>query len=420
MRKLTLADAAALLREGDTVYLGGCAGEPSSLIDAVAAQHGLWRDVTLTGAFIPGVNDRDYSAIGVGTSAQTIFATSGLREGRSVGRVSHLPISYTAFWDRLSRRGAIDIAFVQITPARADGTVGFGIAGDFGPGVALGGARMVGLVNPSMPDPVLGPRLPVDRFEALVDMDAPLTPYEPASLDPVSARIGENVAALVEEGDTIQLGLGKVQAAVLASLTGRKDLGFHGGMIAPAMVPHLSAGTFGLGVTTGVALGSQAFYREITSFPDVDFRPVGSTHALPVLGGIRSFVAINSVLEVDLFGQANAEIVEGRQISGQGGLVDFVRGARCSPGGRSILALASTASRGTVSRIVPTLASGTPATVARADADIVVTEYGAAHLRDVDVEERARRLVQVAHPAFRDELARAWGARAQTHAADNQ
>jgi acyl-CoA hydrolase len=420
MRKLTLADAVALVRRGDTVYLGGCCGEPSSLLDAVVARPDLWRDVTLTGAFIPGVNDRDYSVVGTGTTVRTLFSTAGLRAGRAAGRVDHLPISYTAFWDLLGRPGSIDIGFVQVTPPRADGTVGFGIAGDFGPGVAMCGARMVGLVNPSMPDTILAPRLPVDRFAALVDVDAPLTPYEPAPLDPVSARIGENVAALVETGDTIQLGLGKVQAAALAALAGRKGLGFHGGMIAPAMVPHLDAGTFGLGVTTGVALGSAAFYREITSFPDIDFRPVGATHALSVLGGIRSLVAINSVLEVDLFGQANAEIVEGRQVSGQGGLVDFVRGARCSPGGRSILALASTASRGTVSRIVPALARGTPATVARADADIVVTEYGAAHLRDVDVEERARRLVQVAHPGFRDELARAWAAGAQTHAADHQ
>lgn len=405
---LSAAAAAALVVPASRVYLAGCCGEPGAILDAVAADPELWRDVDLLGAYIPGVNKRDLSGLGRNTTARTIFATEGLRPGRSAGTVAIWPAHYTELYRHLAAPGSIDIAFFQVPPPRNDGTVGFGVAADFSPAPALADARLVAQINPSMPDVADGPRLPVERFEAFVEADQPLIAYDSGRRDPVIDAIGARIAGLIREDDTIQLGLGKMQQAVLEALGDHRDLGFHSGMISDPILPLLERNVFSRGVTTGVALGSLALYERIASQPDLRFRPVGETHAIGQLARIERFISINSVIEVDLFGQANAEILGGRQVSGLGGMVDFVRGARNSAGGRSILALPATAERGQRSRILAALPTGVPAGVSRTDVDCVVTEHGVAELRGASVNERAERLIAIAAPDFRDALAADW------------
>ena len=157
-----------------------------------------------------------------------------------------------------------------------------------------------------------------------------------------------------------------------------------------------------------MALGDRDFYEELRHESRIDYTPVGQTHDAGVLRAIPRFVSVNSILEVDLFGQGNGEFVGETQVTGHGGLVDFIRGAMASDGGRSILALPSTAGRGGASRIVPRLSARDPVTVSRADVDWVVTEHGAVHLRHATLDERAERLISIADPRFRDDLARAW------------
>ncbi|MCX5577685.1 acetyl-CoA hydrolase/transferase family protein [Kaistia terrae] len=405
---LSAADAAALAAPRSRVYVAGCCGEPGAILDAVAADPELWRDVELLGAYIPGVNKRDLSALGQNTVARTIFATEGLRPGESAGTVAIWPAHYSELYRHLAVPGAIDIAFFQVPPPRDDGTVGFGIAADFSPAPAFAGARLVAQINRNMPDVADGPRLPVERFEAFVEADQPLIAYDCGKRDPVIDAIGARIAGLVREGDTIQLGLGKMQQSVLEALGGHHDLGFHSGMISDAILPLLDNRVFSRGVTTGVALGSLALYERVASLTQLRFRAVGETHAIGQLARIERFISINSVIEVDLFGQANAEILGGRQVSGLGGMVDFVRGARHSAGGRSILALPATAERGQRSRILAALPAGVPAGVSRTDVDCVVTEHGVAELRGASVDERAERLIAIAAPGFRDALAADW------------
>ena len=406
---LSAREAAALAAPGASLFIGGCCGEPTAVLDAVLAEPDLWRDVTFNGAFIPGVNRRNLQAIGVGTRVRTIFSTEGLRPGQGAGAVSLWPAHYTELWRHLATPGAVDIAYFQVPPPRADGTIGFGIAGDFSPAPVLAGARLVGIVNPSMPDVADGPRLPAERFTALVEADDPLLTYDAGRLDPAIARIGELIAGRISDGDTIQLGLGKVQMAVLAALANHRGLGFHGGMISDAILPLLDAGTFSRGITTGVALGSATLYCRAADAA-IRYRPVGETHAINRLSGIERFASINSLVEIDLLGQGNAESLGGRQISGLGGMVDFVRGARLSRGGLSILALPATSDRGARSRIVAALDRGTAVGVSRSDVDCVVTEHGFADLRGAGLDERAARLIAIAAPAFRDVLAEDWAA----------
>lgn len=408
MRMLSAREASALASPGDTVYVAGCCGEPGVILDTVAGEPHLWRDVTLVGAFIPGVNERDLASIGTNTKVETIFATHGLRRSPHAARVRHLPFHYSEFQRYLAEPGTVQVAYMQVPPPAGDGTVSFGVAADFSPALVSGHARLVGIVNPAMPDPPHAVRVPAGRFEGFVEAETPLLQYDAGPLDEATEAIGRAIAALLRPGDTLQLGLGKVQAAVLRNLDGTWDLGFHGGMISTPILAPLRQGVFSRGVVTGVALGSPELYREVRDNPAIRFSPVVLTHAFHTLANTRQFVSVNSVIEVDLHGQANAETVGGSQISGQGGLVDFVRGARASTGGRSILALSSTAGRGRHSRIVPALAPGTPVAVTRADVDLVVTEHGVADLRHADLEERAARLIAVAAPQFRQTLAEQW------------
>lgn len=376
------------------------------MLDAVAADPELWQGVTVTGAFIPGVNDRDYSALGQGGTVETVFVTAGLRADRAVGRVAHLPMHYTAFYNRLARPGVVDLVVVTVPPPQGD-SIGLGLCADFAPAAIAAGARLIGLVNPNMPDPPGAPRLPIARFEALAEASAPLPELLRSPPDPRSAQIAAHIEKLVPKGGSLQLGLGSMQSAVLRALQGRDDLGFHGGMISDDVLDAAGTGCFRRGITTGVALGSRAFYDRLGGTRQVRFAPVGHTHEIGTLSAIPGMTCINSGLEVDLTGQVNVEYLNGHQSSGQGGMIDFVRGARAAFGGVAIMALPATARRGTVSRIVPQLAQGTPVSVARADVDVVVTEYGAADLREADLATRRSRLIAIADPAFREDLMRA-------------
>ena len=206
------------------------------------------------------------------------------------------------------------------------------------------------------------------------------------------------------------MGLGKLQSAVVDALSGTADLGLHGGMVSDAVLDAVGNGGFRRGVTAGVALGSRSFYDQVATDPRIRFVPVHRTHDAAVLRSLPNFVSVNSVLEVDLFGQCNGEFLGDRQITGHGGLVDFVRGANASEGGRSIIALPSTAGQGRSSRIVPRLGPSRPVTLARSDVQWVVTEHGAANLAHADTEQRAERLLNIADPAFRNWLTDGWAA----------
>ena len=398
--------AAGDVRPGGRVYVSGCLGEPTAILDAVERNSRLWREVRLTGALIPGVNTRDYCALGENTTVETIFALSAPGKSGPRGTVAILPFHYSSFWQWLSRPGGVDVAFFQVTPPRADGTVGLGPSVDFVPAVLESGCRAYGVVNRHLPDAVNGVRIPLERLRGLVAGDRKLPAYGPGRGDAATRRIAERICSLLPEACTLQLGLGRAQGAVLEALGARTSLGFHGGMISQAMLPALDAGIFSRGVVTGVALGNADFIAAAARRSDIAFRPVRDTHGIDALAAVDRFVAVNSVLSVDLFGQANVEMMGHRQVSGHGGLVDFMRGAMRSPGGRSVLAIPATARNGTLSRIVPELSS--PVSVARSDVDMVVSEYGVAELRDAGVEDRAERLIAIAAPAFREGLADAW------------
>ena len=403
-----------LLRPGMTVFVQGASGEPRPLLHALAAAPEASAGVHYAGCMIPGVNTVDPASFHQGARLTSFFVFGDIARSHAAGRVRLLPLHYSGIWDYLARL-QIDLALLQVTPPDRHGRCSLGVSVHFVPAVLDRARAIVAEVNAAMPRPAHSHELDYDRLDYVVETDRPLVALATGGPAPEIDRIGRNVASLIEDGDTIQIGIGKVPAAVLASLRDRRDLGLHGGLVSDEVAELHAAGVLtgarksherGVMVCTA-ALGSEAVYRWAGRCRDLRFAPVSHTHDLRVIARIDRFVAINSVLAVDLSGQANAETVGGRQVSGTGGLLDFVRGARLSKGGRSILALPSTAG-GRTSRIVPRLGESDVVSCPRADADVVVTEHGVADLRDRSIDERAEALIAIAAPAFRSALAGEW------------
>lgn len=418
-RWISAAEVAGLLAPGMTVFVAGGAAEPRAIGRALRAQPEASAGVTYVGAVLPGARATPFADIHPQSRLLTCMLTPGLRELYAAGRVGLVPLQYRAIHDWLEREVPVDVAMLQVTPPDAAGRCAFGLRVDFAP-VALAKAKLVvAEINTALPVLPGCPTLPFAAIDCAVAVERPPGEEPPAAIDATAQAIGAEIARWVRDGDCLQVGVGSIPDAALAALAEHNDLGVHSGMIAHGIAALARRGVITCArktadrgrIVTGFVAGDADTYAWARAAPELLLRPVDYTHDHGVLAGIDNFVAINSAVEVDLFGQINAEMIGGRQHSGTGGGLDFMRGALRARGGRSIVALAATAARGAVSRIVPTLAQGTVATVPRTDADIVITEHGAARIRYLDTEARARALIEIAAPQFRAQLRAAWEAR---------
>ena len=408
----SLAD---LLAPGRRVYAPGVAGESPLLVAALRAAPEACRGVVFTGVWLPGINRIDYAGLHDEAKAEVYFVGPDQRPSFAAGRTAYFPLSYHAVYRRFEEAPGPDLALLHVSPPDAEGYCSLGLANDFTPAVLARAHRLLAHVNPAMPRTNAAATVAYEALDVVIEADGPLLTESPSatgSLSPGDAfeAIAGHLARLVRDGDTLQLGIGQVQS-VLAAFRDRRDLAVHAGIVGDGLLTLATSGALAdrpAAVTTGVAYGSEELYRFVADNPRVRFAPVGYTHDIGTLRAIPRLVAINSVIEVDLLGQANAESVDGRQISSAGGITDFLRGARLSPGGLPIVALQATARRGTVSRIVAELPAGTPVSVPRGDIGLVVTEYGVADLRGRSVDARAEALIAIAAPKFRDGLQEAW------------
>jgi itaconate CoA-transferase len=417
-------EAAALIPSGAKVTMPIAAGQPPAILAALAerARAGAIEDVRFyyllcTGIAGGSVFDFDLSDRLIPMSyfhSGVERALDQRRTSAGLPSVDFTPCHFSQAPRSMVEHVGVDTLIATVAPMDADGNFSLGVSTDYSLAVARKpGVRLILEVNARMPYVRGDCMIPISDVTALVEHDVGLPILPPAPRTAVDDAIGTIIAGLVEDGDCLQMGIGALPDAVCAGLSGHRRLGIHTEMMTPGLAALVKSGVVdnsakqthvGTSIFT-FALGDQPLYDFLDHNPAVEAYPVDYVNNPFVIAQNDRVVSVNATLQIDLNGACNSEHVNGRQFSAAGGQVDFVRGAYASRGGRSIIACHSTAAKGTISRITPLLSG--PVTTSRNDTHIVVTEYGWTCLKGKSVAERARALVAIAHPNFREELDKA-------------
>jgi acyl-CoA hydrolase len=409
---IAMLDLSRYLCAGDRIVAGEACGEPVSLLRALIAQG---RDIgglsLFTAASFSGLLE---PAVAESFALRSMGAIGSLRHASTAGVLEIVPCHFSRIGPMIDA-GTIgcDVVFLQVSPPDANGNHSYGLVSDH-VGEAVAKARVViAEVNDQVPFTYADHLLPGERITCAVHVSQSPVEVAASPVGEVEACIARHVADLIADGTTIQIGIGAIPDAVLAALHDRKDLGVHTGLISDGIDDLIKAGVvtnarkpIDTGRSVGCALiGTRRLFDFAHHNRAFLMRSATYTHGQNQLAHLPRLVTVNSALEVDLTGQVNAEQSGDTYVGGTGGQVDFGRAGAASPGGHGVIALPSTAKGGTVSRIVPRLTG--PVTTPRSDADVIVTEFGTAHLAGVSLSERCRRLVAIADPRFREDLERA-------------
>ncbi|MDQ5987266.1 MAG: Butyryl-CoA:acetate CoA-transferase [Syntrophus sp. SKADARSKE-3] len=413
--KIMSADEAVkVVGNNDRVVVGHACGEPPALVEALVARASELRDVEII--HMVAMGPAKYAQPGMEESFRhnSLFVGASTRKAIAGRRAVHTPCFFHEI-PRLFTWGIlpVNVTLLQVSPPDDDGWCSLGVSVDYTLAAAHSDRVTIVQMNRFMPR-TMGERIHLDEIDCIVEKDEPIIELKPPAIGDKERAIGENVAKLIEDGSTLQLGIGAIPDAVLLFLKDKKDLGIHSEMFSDGLVALAEAGvvtnqkkTINAGKFVATFLmGTRKLYDFVDNNPDVLMRPVDYTNDPFIIGQHEKMISINSALQVDMMGQVNAEMIGPNQFSGVGGQVDFVRGASRSKGGKSIIALPSTASGGKVSRITCELDRGSAVTTSRNDVHFIVTEYGVAELRGKCICDRARALIAIAHPEFRESLAK--------------
>lgn len=411
--KLTTAEKAILsIHDGDTVVMSECAGVPRKVIQALAAHHEDYYDVQIFHMLTLGDGECFTSECYNNFRHFTNFLGANSRQHVWSGAGKFFPAYFKDIPSMLGKEIPCDVAVVTVTEPDREGYCSVGVSCDYAVAAAKRARVVIAEMNDQMPFTSGGTLLHISELTHIVPVNLPLPELQPAHIGEVEAAIGRNCASLIKDGDTLQLGIGAIPDAVLAELHDKHDLGIHTEMFSDGVVDLVKAGVItgerktlhrGKLVATFL-MGTKKLYDFVDHNPMVEMFGVDYVNDPNVIAKNDNMVAINSCIEIDLQGQVASESMGTKQFSGTGGQVDYVRGAAMSKNGRSIMAMPSTAAKGKVSRIVATLTPGAAVTTSRNDVDYVVTEYGIAHLKGMAIVDRAKALIEIAHPDFREQL----------------
>lgn len=414
-RRLTSADdALRSVRSGDRVWIHAGCNNPEELIRALVGRADKLRDVEVVHLMTFGCADYVDPRYAGSFRHRSLFAGANVRQALKEGRADFVPIHLSEIPALIgSGELPVDVALVHLSPPDEHGFCSYGVGVECTKAAAEKARTVIALVNPQMPRSLGDSFIHVSRLKHVVEIDRPVLQLPQAGeVGFVARAIGQNVAELIEDGATLQMGIGEIPDAVLLFLKDKRDLGIHTEMFSDGVVELFESGvitgelkTLHRGkIVASFVLGSERSFRFLHNNPFVEFHPSDYVNDPFVISQNAKMVAINSALAVDLTGQVCADSI-GRDIySGFGGQLDFIRGASRSKGGRPIIAMPSTAKGGALSRIVDTLREGSGVVTTRADVHYVVTEHGIARLHGKSLRERARELIAVAHPDFRGEL----------------
>lgn len=414
-RKMSPEEAVRLIHSGDRVVIGHAVGVPLAITDVMVEHRKDYKDVEI----IQMVSQGNAKFCEPGTEGHfrlnSLFVGAQSRPAVKEGRGDFTPCCFSDV-PSLLRELTVDAAVIQVSPPDRHGYVSCGVSVDYTLPAAKCAKTVIAQVNRRMPRTLSDTCLHVSEIDCFVEIDHPVLEIPLPKIGEAEKAIGENCAKLVRDGDTLQLGIGAIPDAVLLFLKDKKDLGIHSEMISDGVVELIENGVItnarknlhpGKSVVSFL-MGTKRLYDYADDNPAVAMYPVDYVNDPYVVGKNDNLVSINSCVQVDFMGQVAAESVGTTQISGIGGQMDFIRGARLSKGGRAVIAIASTAAGGKISKIVPFLDQGAAVTTSRTDVDYIVTEYGIAHLRGKTLKDRARALISIAHPKFREELAEAF------------
>lgn len=419
---VTAEAAAAVIPSRANVAMGMAVGAPPALLTALAARAGaneieelkLWYFHSLEHAAKTVLRydllDRVRPHCMFLSSVERALIKRGEADGRQV--IEFVPVAFSDSSRMLAERVALDAFIITVSPMDRHGWFTFGTNNDYATTAARVAKRLIVEVNPNMPRVFGESLLHISEVDAIVEHEASLHELEPCAPDEDDLKIAATIAGMIDDDACLQMGIGTLPTAVCGLLTDRKDLGIHTELLTPGLASLIECGAVtnrrkttyrGRSVFT-FAMGNRTFYDLLDDNPSMYSAPVEIVNDPRHISKNDNVVSVNATLQVDLSGACNSEHLLGRQYSGSGGQLDFVRGAQASKGGKSIIACHSTAKGGTISRIVPKLHG--PVTTPRNDTQIVVTERGWVDLKGKSLRERAEALIGIAHPRFHEELAR--------------
>lgn len=414
---IPLEKAFSHIHRGDSIFIGTACGEPQYLVNAfidhVSNHPNALFDAEIVQVYTLGLAPYTNKKFKRNFRHNCFFIGQTNREAVNTMLADYAP-TFLSEIPGLIANGlvAIDIALIQTSPPDKNGFISLGINVDIVKAAAKGARRVIAQVNSRMPRVHGDSFIHIKDIDFIIPYDEPLLEFETPPQDDVSRQIGEYVARIIQDGDTIQVGYGSIPNAVMAHLENKKHLGIHTELLSDGIIDLLKKGVIDNSVKTinrektiaSFCMGKKETYDYINDNPAIEFQPIDSTNNPLVIAKHDKIVAINTALEIDLTGQVTAESIDSTFYSGIGGEADFMRGAALARRGKSILALPSTAKNGTVSRIVPFLQTGAGVTLNRGDVHYVVTEYGIAYLHSKNIRERAMELIAIAHPSFRPGL----------------
>ncbi|MFN7958728.1 MAG: acetyl-CoA hydrolase/transferase C-terminal domain-containing protein [Holophagaceae bacterium] len=411
-RLVPAEEAVRAIQSGDRVVVGHAAGAPQELLKAMVQQKNRLHHVEMVHMLCLGDGGYLDEGMELHFRFNGIFVGANNRKAVEENRGDYTPCYFHEFPSLFRKQLPVDVAMIQVTRPDADGFCSFGVSCDYTKPAANRAKLVIAEANDRMPYIGGDNLIHVSKLHHIVETSNPILELPLPKIGETEKRLGEHCATLVEDGSTLQLGIGAIPDAVLMFLKDKKDLGIHSEMFSDGLIDLVE-----LGVVNGsrksihkgelvstFLMGSQRLYDFVDHNPQVKLYPVDYVNHPTIIMQNSKMVSINSCIEVDLMGQVGSESIGLRQFSGVGGQVDFIRGASMAMGGKSIIAVPSTAAGGKVSRIVPFLAQGAAVSTSRNDVDYIVTEYGIAHLKGRTLRQRAQSLIAIAHPSFRDGL----------------
>ena len=413
-RAVSARDVVAHLQSHHTIFVHGAAATPTTLLDAMVERTDL-AGVELFHLHLSGplrFTERKYRDAFI---SNPLFTDHGLRQSVDEGRAFFVPVFLSDVPDLFAtRRIPLDVALVSLSPPDEHGLCTLGTSVDAARAATEHATVILAEINEQMPRTYGATVVPFERITAFVHTDRPLHEAHTGAISEVENLIGEHIANLVEDGSTLQMGIGAIPNAVLSRLPHKNDLGVHTEMFSDLLVPLMTSGVVtnryknihrGRTVTSFVS-GTRALFDFVNDNQLVEFHPCDRTNDTALIRQNPRVVAVNGAIEIDLTGQVCADSMGHRIYSGIGGQMDFVRGAALSEGGKAIIALPATAKNGQVSRIVTTLKPGAGVVTTRGHVQYVATEFGVVDLHGMNLKKRAEALISIAHPDFRAELAR--------------